>query len=375
MKSVWLKKYIITSLAQRDNIISSEHDCLLSLLGVQEDMLVFLEPDGTVSFIVKCSGRDVVELPEDRVHITQELQNMNANDTAWKTTGAGMLIPLKTENTSVFGAVILPEKHETVTETDDLKNALLSFSILLYNEGMGSIVQSYNPVLFKIRNLDVIYGNNVKAVDNVSFDICEKEFTVILGTSGCGKTTIVNVIGGMLHPTAGKVWWKDRDISQMSRSERSLYRREKIGFIFQQYNLISSLTGRANIEIAASLVDDPVSVDEVLKMVGMENKADRYPSQMSGGEQQRISIARALAKGSRVLICDEPTGALDPENSKRIAILLTKLVKEQGVSVIMITHNPAFSVLADRLIMMSSGTIMEDIRQPFPLPAEILNLR
>ncbi len=374
MKSVWLKKYLIESLARRDNIISSEHDCLLSLLSVKEDIIVFLEPDRSIAFGIKCCGNDVVELPSDHVRIPQEIRNMSSYEEKWKDTGKEIIIPLRTENTSVFGYMVCSNLMSTKI-TDRERNSLLSFSVLLYNEGMGSIVQSYNPPLFRIHNLVVSYDGNVRAVDNVSFDICEKEFTVILGTSGCGKTTLVNVLGGMLQPTEGQVFWKDRNISRMNQSERSLYRRKTVGFVFQQYNLISALTGRANIEIAASLVQNPVPVEEVLQMVGMEKMADRYPSQMSGGEQQRISIARALAKRSEVLICDEPTGALDPGNSKKVVTLLTKLVREQGASVIMITHNPAFSVLADRLILMSGGAIVDDIRQPFPLSADVLNLR
>ena len=375
MKSVWLKRNLLRSLSVPDNILSSSHNQLLNTFHVQQDLLIFLEPDKSVSLLIRSMNGDVFEMTPDDSQLPVEAIRRQDNSSIPVSTGKGLLLPMMTDKTSVFGYILLPDIHETMEQTEETETVLRIFSTILYNEAMGSIVQSYNPVLFQVRNLCVTYGNMVKAVNNVSFDICENEFTVVLGTSGCGKTTTVNVLGGMLTPSDGQVLWKGRDITHMKPSERSTYRRETIGFVFQQYNLISSLSARDNVAIASALVEDPMDIDEALRLVGMEEKADRFPTQLSGGEQQRICIARALVKRSSVLICDEPTGALDPENSKKIIILLTRLVKEQHVPVIMITHNPAFSVLADRCILMSGGTILEDIRQPFPLPAELLSIR
>ena len=178
-----------------------------------------------------------------------------------------------------------------------------------------------------------------------------------------------------MRPTGGSILWKGKDITVANDKELTLYRREKIGFIFQRYHLISDLTARENVEIAAAIVKNPLSADEVLEMVGLGEKANSYPSQMSGGEQQRVCIARALVKQSDILLCDEPTGALDTENAKQVISVLQKLTQQRGIPVMMITHNPCFSALAGHCITMSNGIIVEEVYQPFPLDVESIVLR
>ena len=176
----------------------------------------------------------------------------------------------------------------------------------------------------------------------------------------------------MLKPTSGEIYYKDQNVSKMNDNLRSDYRKDIVGFVFQQYNLLSDLTVKENIELASSLVADFYEVDEVLKMVRLENKANSFPNELSGGEQQRVCIARALVKKPKMLLCDEPTGALDTENAKIVIKILKDISTEQKIPVVVITHNPSLVVLADRCITIKNGKIEDDIYQPFALSVDYL---
>jgi putative ABC transport system ATP-binding protein len=197
----------------------------------------------------------------------------------------------------------------------------------------------------------------VRALSEASFQIEQGEFCVIVGESGAGKTTLLNILGGMDTLTQGHVSMDGVDISSFSRSQLENYRRYDIGFVFQFYNLIPNLTARENVEIAAQLCKAPIPAEEILKAVGLGHRMDNFPAQLSGGEQQRVSIARALAKRPKLLLCDEPTGALDYETGKSILKLLQDSCRRDGMTVVIITHNAALSAMADRIIRVKSGTI------------------
>lgn len=200
----------------------------------------------------------------------------------------------------------------------------------------------------------------IKAGDNISFDIEKGEFCVIVGASGAGKTTVLNILGGMDGCDSGEIIVDGKDIAKFNRKQTISYRRFDIGFVFQFYNLINNLTAKENVELATQLskhANDPV---EMLKKVGLEDRIDNFPSQLSGGEQQRVSIARALAKNPKLLLCDEPTGALDYNTGKQIFKLLQDMCRKDGMTVVIITHNSAVAPIADHVITMKSGRVFEE---------------
>lgn len=375
IQTVWLKNNIIRSLSTADNILFFAHKNILDFLGAEKDDILLFEPDGTLGLVVHCTADVSCDVTDGFVMPPEccfsDLRNLKINSVM--STGAGSLIPLKADDTSVFGALLLSDKCREITEHG--WKIIHAFANLLYSEAMGGFLRSFYPEVLKVRNLEMAYQKDVKIIKGIDLDICENEFTVILGSSGCGKTTMVNAIGGMLKPTGGEVIWNGKDIAVMNDKERTAYRRDAVGFIFQHYNLISDLSAKENVNVAASLVNNPMPVEAALTMVGLADKAGRYPGKMSGGEQQRVCIARAIAKRPQILLCDEPTGALDPENSIRVMKILQDLVKEQHIAVVMITHNTAFRCLADHCVVMSAGNIVEDVRQPFPRYADSLQLR
>lgn len=197
----------------------------------------------------------------------------------------------------------------------------------------------------------------VEALKDASFEIGEGEICVIVGQSGAGKTTLLNILGGMDKLTSGSVYLDGQDVSKYSKRQLATYRRKDIGFVFQFYNLIPNLTALENVEIASQLSKDPMDAKEVLSLVGLEERMDNFPAQLSGGEQQRVSIARALAKNPKLLLCDEPTGALDYETGKAILKLLQDCSRKQNMTVVIITHNSALTAMADRVIKVKSGKI------------------
>lgn len=230
-----------------------------------------------------------------------------------------------------------------------------------------------DEMLVEFKDVVKTYGTGdgmQKAVDYISFSICEGEFVVILGQSGAGKSTVLNMLGGMDVPTEGKVIVAGREVSAMKDRELGAYRADVIGFIFQFYNLIPSLTAYENIALTKSIVKNSRDAEELLELVGLTHCRDKFPSQMSGGEQQRVSIARALAKNPKILLGDEPTGALDSETGIVVLELLQKLCLEEGKTVILVTHNADIAKCADRVIRMKNGKIREITMNENPLPVK-----
>ena len=200
----------------------------------------------------------------------------------------------------------------------------------------------------------------INAVDGISFNIEEGEFAVVVGSSGAGKTTVLNILGGMDSATKGEVIVSGKDITKLSDRELIDYRRFDIGFVFQFYNLIPNLTARENIELATQISKNPMDIDVALESVGLGERRENFPAQLSGGEQQRVSIARALAKRPKLLLCDEPTGALDDNTGRAILKLLQDTCRNEKMTVILITHNQSITPMADRVIRMKSGKVVEN---------------
>ncbi len=213
---------------------------------------------------------------------------------------------------------------------------------------------------------------SIEALHDVSFTVEKGEICVIVGQSGAGKTTLLNILGGMDSLTSGSVWLNGKKISNYSPRKLTLYRRRDIGFVFQFYNLVPSLTALENVELAAQICANPRPAREMLKAVGLEARMDNFPAQLSGGEQQRVAIARALAKNPKLLLCDEPTGALDYKTGKSILKLLQDTARSSGMTVIIITHNSALTAMADRVIEIKSGTVLSERLNDRAIPVEEL---
>lgn len=214
----------------------------------------------------------------------------------------------------------------------------------------------------KLENVNKIYVTGeieTIALKNVDVEIKNGEFVVLLGPSGSGKSTMLNVCSGLDNPTSGIITIDDEVISDLNSKELTKFRRNNLGFIFQQYNLLQTLSVRENIEVGREVSLDPFSVEEIAEKVGLTPNIDKYPFQLSGGEQQRVSIARAVVKNPKIMFCDEPTGALDEENAKEILGVLQMLNQEFKTTVVLITHNPNISVMADKVIKLNSGEIVE----------------
>ena len=212
----------------------------------------------------------------------------------------------------------------------------------------------------EFRDVSKIYDSGdvkVEALKDASFTVEKGEICIIFGQSGAGKTTLLNILGGMDRLTKGQILLDGNDISSYSKKQLATYRRRDIGFVFQFYNLIPNLTALENVEIASQLSKNPMDPAEVLGKVGLSERTNNFPAQLSGGEQQRVSIARALAKNPKLLLCDEPTGALDYETGKQILQILQDCSRERGMTVIIITHNSALTAMADRVIRVKSGSI------------------
>ena len=208
----------------------------------------------------------------------------------------------------------------------------------------------------------------VHALDGASFAVEKGELAVILGQSGAGKTTALNILGGMDRATSGRVVVGGRDVSHATEDELVMYRREDVGFVFQFYNLVPNLTALENVELAAQICPDSLDAEETLSKVGLAERLANFPAQLSGGEQQRVSIARALAKNPKLLLCDEPTGALDYQTGKQILQLLQDTCRRDGITVIIVTHNAALADMADRLIRFKSGRVTQMSVNPNPVP-------
>ena len=212
----------------------------------------------------------------------------------------------------------------------------------------------------------------VAAVSGMSFEIEQGEFVVVVGPSGAGKTTLLNMLGGMDSCTSGTIVLDGNEISSFSEKELTYYRRYDIGFVFQFYNLVQNLTAKENVELASQICKDPLDAEEVLAQVGLADRMDNFPAQLSGGEQQRVAIARALAKNPKLLLCDEPTGALDYNTGKAILRLLQTTCRDTGKTVVLITHNSAFTDIADRVIRVREGRADSVRTNANPASAETL---
>ena len=210
----------------------------------------------------------------------------------------------------------------------------------------------------------------IHAVAGVNFQIEKGEFVVIVGPSGAGKTTVLNILGGMDSATSGQVFVGGIDISNYHSKQLTTYRRNEIGFVFQFYNLVQNLTAKENVELATQISKDPLNPLEVLQLVGLTDRVNNFPAQLSGGEQQRVAIARALAKNPKLLLCDEPTGALDYHTGKAILKLLQETCRKHGMTVIVITHNSAIAPMADRVIHIKNGKVEQMEQNENPMPVE-----
>jgi putative ABC transport system ATP-binding protein len=223
-------------------------------------------------------------------------------------------------------------------------------------------LSAYKSPVFVAENLIKKYQVGeieVQALRGLNLELYPKEFIVLLGPSGSGKSTLLNILGGLDNPSSGNVKYREHDLVKANSAELAVYRREHVGFVFQFFNLIPNLTALENVQLSTELVSNPMSAEEALDLVGLTNRRDHFPSQLSGGEQQRVAIARAIAKRPDVLLCDEPTGALDIKTGKLVLEAIEKVNRELGTLVVVITHNSAIAGLADRVIHLSDGQINE----------------
>ncbi|OSQ43797.1 ABC transporter ATP-binding protein [Marivita geojedonensis] len=216
---------------------------------------------------------------------------------------------------------------------------------------------------FRTRGITKIYGGRgtaeVRALDGVDLDLPEGELVVLLGPSGSGKSTLLNIIGGLDHATSGEAWFRDQELTSMSDRQLTRYRRDNVGFVFQFYNLVASLTARENVALVTDVAPDPMRPEEALALVGLQERQDHFPAQMSGGEQQRVAIARAIAKRPGVLLCDEPTGALDSKTGTAVLAALEDVNTRFGTTTLVITHNAGIRKMAHRVIRFQDGRVVE----------------
>ncbi|HSW23077.1 MAG TPA: ABC transporter ATP-binding protein [Burkholderiaceae bacterium] len=240
---------------------------------------------------------------------------------------------------------------------------------------MDKQLQSTTAPVFRARGLAKTYRSGeveVRALRQVDLDIARGEFIVLLGPSGSGKSTLLNILGGLDIPSEGELYFGDQRLSGAGEAALTAFRREHVGFVFQFYNLIPSLTVRENVALVTEIARDPMSVDEAVAQVGLMPRADHFPAQLSGGEQQRVAIARAIAKRPEVLLCDEPTGALDYQTGKLVLEVIARINSEMGTTAIVITHNAAIAGMADRVIHLGDGCIQRIERPAKKLtPAEL----
>lgn len=231
--------------------------------------------------------------------------------------------------------------------------------------GQGPTSVAAGSAVFHVHKVSKVYRMGeveIHALRGVDFDLYPGEFVVLLGPSGSGKSTLLNILGGLDVPTSGEVYYRDHNLTAADDKELTRFRREHVGFVFQFYNLIPSLTALENVTLVTEIAEHPLNPVDVLKLVGLGDRLDHFPAQLSGGEQQRVAIARAVAKRPEVLLCDEPTGALDYPTGKRVLEVLERVNRELGTITAVITHNVAIAGMADRVIRISSGAILEIYR-------------
>lgn len=244
------------------------------------------------------------------------------------------------------------------------------------NQSTSLLRSAANAIpVFHVRGLTKIYGEGtaeVRALDGVDLDLNPGEFVVLLGPSGSGKTTLLNQLGGLDLPTAGELRYRETDLTHASQDQLTRYRRDSVGFIFQFYNLIPSLTARENVGLITEIARDPMSPEEALAMVGLTARMDHFPAELSGGEQQRVAIARAIAKRPEVLLCDEPTGALDVRTGVVVLEALERVNRQLGTLTVVITHNAVMADMADRVINFSDGRVQQERRNSTRVPPATL---
>jgi putative ABC transport system ATP-binding protein len=227
--------------------------------------------------------------------------------------------------------------------------------------------------VLKVKGLEKTYQMGeveVRALRGINLELSDGELVVLLGASGSGKSTLLNIMGGLDIPTAGHILFRDKDITGASERGRTVYRRDHIGFVFQSYNLVPSLTARENVAVVTALARNPLTPEEALQLVNLGHRLDHFPSQMSGGEQQRVAIARAIAKRPEVLLCDEPTGALDIETGKTVLKAIERVNLELNNTTVIITHNAAIAAIADRVLNLADGRVVDDYRNEKRASAE-----
>jgi len=283
--------------------------------------------------------------------------------------------PLITSNTTIGCLQLINKRDGQLFDDDDLhlcQDLATLAAIALEKQGLLVQEAPQRKILNRLEEVSKNYRMGevtVEALKTTSLEVFDGELLVILGPSGSGKSTLLNLLGGMDQPTSGRIFFGDRELSHASEKSMTLYRRYDVGFVFQFYNLIPDLTAGENVALAAELVDDPLRVEDVLEEVGLGQRMDHFPAQMSGGEQQRVSIARAIVKKPSILLCDEPTGALDDNTGKTILCLLEKVAREGKSTVVIVTHNTAIGAMADRIFKMRSGNLVEVVKNPHPTPA------
>lgn len=227
--------------------------------------------------------------------------------------------------------------------------------------------------IVEFKNVSRVYksgDHELKALDGVNFSLDEGKFVVILGPSGAGKSTLLNLLGGLDSPTSGKIYVQGKDISALSNDELAEYRAATVGFVFQFYNLVPTLTVKENVALVKEIASDALPPEEMIAEVGLSDHLNNFPSELSGGEQQRVSIARALAKNPKILLCDEPTGALDSETGVLVLKLLLSMARSYGKTIVIVTHNQSISKMADVVIRVKNGKIRSCEEQPNPLSAD-----
>ena len=278
----------------------------------------------------------------------------------------------------VIGCIQIINKNDgslyTDADVDLAENLAMLTAIAVDAKGLNLGFAEEKPILLSLRNITKTFGkgeNQVQVLKGVNLDIREGEFLVILGESGCGKSTMLNIIGGMDQPTSGSVIFDDKDYAKADEEELTLYRRNSIGFIFQAYNLMPTLTAEENLNFIGELSDNSMSAVEALKSVGLYEKRKNYPAQMSGGQQQRVSIARALVKRPRLILADEPTAALDYETSIEVLTVLEEVIRT-GTTLLMVTHNEEIAKMANRVIRMQGGVVAEVTMNNRPASAKEL---
>jgi len=247
---------------------------------------------------------------------------------------------------------------------------------MLQTAVMAGPLKETKKTVFEARGVTKVYRMGeveVHALRGIDLDLYEEEFVVLLGPSGSGKSTLLNILGGLDVPTAGVIRYRDRELTAFDDAALTRYRRQHVGFVFQFYNLIPSLTARENVALITEISEDPMKPEEALRLVGLTDRMDHFPAQLSGGEQQRVAIARAVAKRPQVLLCDEPTGALDVHTGIVVLEVIERVNRELGTTTAVITHNAVISSMADRVISLSDGRIASVQRNTHKVPASELN--